>query len=169
MRTSPSGWPTGRGSCSSSIHGGGPSPSIAPLSRRARSPRATCWTARTSCPAGRCACETSSCTNWLTDPHVRARPMKAIVVHEVGGPEALRLADVAAPTPGPEQVLVRVAAAGVNYADVLLRAGQYDATAPPFVPGIEAAGTLEAGGSGVAGYAPGAPVCGWGRRRHPQL
>jgi NADPH:quinone reductase len=95
--------------------------------------------------------------------------MKAVVVREVGGPEALRLADVAAPAPGPGQALVRVAAAGVNYADVLLRAGQYDATAPPFVPGIEAAGTVEAVGSGVAGYAPGDRVCGWVRGGYAEL
>jgi len=44
--------------------------------------------------------------------------MKAIRYHEVGGPEVLRFEDVADPTPGPDQVLIEVAAAGVNYADV---------------------------------------------------
>lgn len=76
--------------------------------------------------------------------------MKAIRVHEPGGPEALRLDDVPRPAPGAGQVLIAVEAAGVNYIDVYQRTGQY-ATARPFVPGQEAAGTVAALGPGVSG------------------
>jgi NADPH2:quinone reductase len=76
--------------------------------------------------------------------------VKAIRVHEPGGPEALRLDDVPRPEPGAGQVLIAVEAAGVNYIDVYQRTGQYK-TALPFVPGQEAAGTVAALGAGVNG------------------
>jgi NADPH2:quinone reductase len=76
--------------------------------------------------------------------------VKAIRVHEPGGPEALRLDDLPRPEAGAGQVLIAVEAAGVNYIDVYQRTGQYK-TALPFVPGQEAAGTLAALGAGVNG------------------
>jgi NADPH2:quinone reductase len=77
--------------------------------------------------------------------------MKAILVHEFGGPEALRFEEVATPTPGPGQVLVKVHAAGVNPYDTYMRAGTY-AIKPqlPYTPGSDAAGVIEAVGSGVS-------------------
>jgi NADPH2:quinone reductase len=76
--------------------------------------------------------------------------MKAIQVHQFGGPEVLELREVAAPKPGPGQVLVRVHAAGVNPYDTYMRAGTY-AIKPqlPYTPGSDAAGTVEAVGDGV--------------------
>jgi NADPH2:quinone reductase len=77
--------------------------------------------------------------------------MKAILVHEFGGPEALRFEEVETPTPGPGQVLVKVHAAGVNPYDTYMRAGTY-AIKPqlPYTPGSDAAGVIEAVGGGVA-------------------
>lgn len=74
--------------------------------------------------------------------------MKAIRVHATGGPEVLRYEDVPAPEPGAGQVLVRVAAAGVNYIDTYQRSGLYR-VAPPFTLGQEGAGTVAAVGPDV--------------------
>lgn len=86
--------------------------------------------------------------------------MKAITIPEFGGPEALVLSEVPDPEPGAGEVLVRVAAAGVNRADVLQRQGHY---APPpgesEVPGLEVSGTIEALGDGVEGWSVGDEVC----------
>ncbi len=79
--------------------------------------------------------------------------MKAIVVHEFGGPEVLRPEDVPDPAPGPHEVVVRVHAAGVNPADTYVRAGTYARKpAVPFIPGYDAAGTIEAIGPDVHGF-----------------
>jgi NADPH2:quinone reductase len=76
--------------------------------------------------------------------------MKAIRVHQFGGPEVLTLEDVPDPTPGTGQVLVRVRAAGVNPADTYIRTGTYAALPPlPYTPGSDAAGTVDALGAGV--------------------
>src|SRR5258708_235487 len=77
--------------------------------------------------------------------------MKAIRVHQFGGPEVLKLEEVPTPKPDAGQVLVRVRAAGVNPYDTYMRAGTY-AIKPhlPYTPGSDAAGTVEALGSGVA-------------------
>jgi NADPH2:quinone reductase len=83
--------------------------------------------------------------------------MKAIRYHDAGGPEVLRYEDVAQPVPGPGQVLVEVAAAGVNYADVRNRLTA-TAAALPAIPGNEAAGTVAAVGPGVTHFAPGDAV-----------
>jgi NADPH2:quinone reductase len=71
----------------------------------------------------------------------------------------LRLEDVAAPSPGPRQVLIDVRATGVNYADALMVAGRYQ-TRPefPFSPGLETAGVVARCGEGVTRLAPGARV-----------
>jgi NADPH2:quinone reductase len=82
--------------------------------------------------------------------------VRAIVVSAYGGPEALTLADREAPVAGPGQVLVNVAAAGVNYADIYQRQGQPPYRPPlPYVPGSEGAGTVAEVGPGVSGLAPG--------------
>ena len=86
--------------------------------------------------------------------------MKAITLPQFGGPEALVLADVETPTPRAGEVLVRVAAAGVNRADLLQRQGHYPP--PPGasdVPGLEVSGVVEALGEGVDGWAVGDEVC----------
>ncbi|MDN3905053.1 quinone oxidoreductase [Arthrobacter sp. YD2] len=70
---------------------------------------------------------------------------KAIVVPQAGGPEILRYEDVDLPEPGPSQLLVKVAAAGVNFIDTYKRAGVYPMSYP-FIPGAEAAGTVVSAG-----------------------
>lgn len=75
--------------------------------------------------------------------------MKAMLVHEFGG--ALQLGEVERPLPGPGQALVRVAACGVNFADTLMVKGKYqEKQTPPFAPGMEIAGVIEAVGEGVS-------------------
>ena len=70
--------------------------------------------------------------------------MKAIVVHEFGGPEVLKLEDVPTPRPAAGQVLVRVRAAGVNPYDTYMRNGTYAVKPPlPYTPGSDAAGDVE--------------------------
>jgi NADPH2:quinone reductase len=83
--------------------------------------------------------------------------MKAIQIHETGGPEVLRLAELPIPQPGPGQVLIRVEAVGVNFIEIYFRKGTYKA-ALPLTPGSEAAGTVEELGPGVAGFATGDAV-----------
>ncbi|MDB6123814.1 MAG: quinone oxidoreductase [Pedosphaera sp.] len=76
--------------------------------------------------------------------------MKAIRVHQFGGPEVMKLEEVPTPQVGPGQVLVRIHAAGINPVDTYIRAGAY-ATKPilPYTPGKDGAGVVEAVGSGV--------------------
>ncbi len=74
--------------------------------------------------------------------------MRAIRVHEYGGPEVFKLEEVALPEPGGGEALVTVEAAGVNFIDVYHRTGLYPG-ALPFTPGMEAAGVVEAVGPGV--------------------
>ena len=76
--------------------------------------------------------------------------MKAIRVHEFGGPEVLKLREVPTPKPSTGEVLVRIHAAGVNPYDTYMRAGTY-ALKPslPYTPGSDAAGVVEAVGDGV--------------------
>ncbi|WP_434992623.1 quinone oxidoreductase family protein [Arthrobacter sp. Ld5] len=78
----------------------------------------------------------------------------AIVVTAPGGPDVLTLATVDRPEPGPGQLLVKVAAAGVNFIETYQRSGAY-AVDFPFTPGAEAAGTVEALGEGVTDFAVG--------------
>lgn len=77
--------------------------------------------------------------------------MRAIRVHQVGGPEALTLDDVPVPQPGPGEVLIKVAAAGVNFIDVYHRTGRYQISLP-FTLGTEAAGVVAAVGEGVTEF-----------------
>lgn len=83
--------------------------------------------------------------------------MKAIRVHNPGGPEAMRLEEIPVPAPGEGQVLVRIEAVGVNFIDVYKRSGIY-ALPTPFVVGEEAAGVVEAVGPGVSGVKAGERV-----------
>ena len=87
---------------------------------------------------------------------------KAIRIREPGGPEVLELGEVEIPKPGASQVLVDVAAAGLNRADCLQRRGFYPAPpgVPPDVPGLELAGVVEAVGSSVTAWKPGDRVMG---------
>jgi NADPH2:quinone reductase len=80
--------------------------------------------------------------------------MHAIVARHSGGPEVLQLAEVDRPVPGPGQLLVKVAAAGVNFIDTYQRSGVYKVPFP-FTPGSEMAGTVEATGDGVEGFSAG--------------
>ena len=80
--------------------------------------------------------------------------MNAIVVTQTGGPEVLTYGQRAALEPGPGQLLVEVAAAGVNFIDTYHRTGYYPRQLP-FTPGSELAGTVAAVGEGVTGFAPG--------------
>src|ERR1700747_2889240 len=76
--------------------------------------------------------------------------MKAIRVHEFGGPEQLKLDELPTPKPAAGQILVRVHAAGVNPYDTYMRAGTYAVKpALPFTPGSDAAGIVEAVGEGI--------------------
>lgn len=82
--------------------------------------------------------------------------MKAIQVHQFGGPEVLALHEIPAPKPGPGEVLVRVRAAGVNPYDTYMRSGSYAIKPPlPYTPGSDAAGTVEAVGQGITSVKPG--------------
>ncbi|MET3205319.1 MULTISPECIES: quinone oxidoreductase [unclassified Arthrobacter] len=83
--------------------------------------------------------------------------MHAIVVRQPGGPEVLELAEVDRPTPGPGQLLIKVAATGVNFIETYQRGGMYQVPFP-FTPGSEAAGTVEELGEGVENFAVGTRV-----------
>ena len=85
--------------------------------------------------------------------------MKAIRVYEFGGPEVLRLEDVAEPRPAAGQVVVRVRAAGVNPVDTYIRSGAHAVRpALPYTPGLDAAGEVVAVGEGVGGLSAGQRV-----------
>jgi len=83
--------------------------------------------------------------------------MKATVVNRAGGPEVLEYTDVETPKPKAGEALVKIAAIGVNYIDVYHRTGLYKLPTP-FIPGSEAAGTVEALGDGVTDVAIGERV-----------
>lgn len=80
--------------------------------------------------------------------------MKAIQVPKTGGVEVLTLVDIPAPKPKPNEVVVKIAAAGVNFIDVYFREGRYP-IAPPFILGQEAAGVVSEVGSDVKDFKPG--------------
>jgi len=77
--------------------------------------------------------------------------MKAIQVPQVGGVEVLTLVEIPVPKPKPNEVVVKIAAAGVNYIDVYFREGRYPVT-PPFILGQEAAGVVREVGSEVKDF-----------------
>ncbi len=83
--------------------------------------------------------------------------MKAIQIHSTGGPEVLQLVDIDRPTIGPEDVLIRQTAVGLNYIDVYVRLGIYKKDLP-IVVGREGAGVVEAVGAAVTAFVPGMRV-----------
>jgi NADPH:quinone reductase-like Zn-dependent oxidoreductase len=89
--------------------------------------------------------------------------MRAIQVHRYGGPEVLQLEEVARPSPGAGELLIRVHATGVLPMDTYVRSGAMAQVAPrplPYIPGTAFAGAIAAVGSGVTGFEPGQAVCG---------
>ena len=86
--------------------------------------------------------------------------MRAVVVSQPGGPDVLKLEEVPDPAPAAGEVVVSIAAAGVNRADLMQRQGFYPPPpgAPPY-PGLECAGQITAVGAGVTGLRPGDEVC----------
>src|SRR5438067_9708241 len=85
--------------------------------------------------------------------------MKAIRINETGGPEVMHLEEVETPTPREGEVLIKVAAAGINYADLAQRQGTYlTRTRTPLILGGEFAGTVVALGPGVSTPTPGTLV-----------
>src|SRR6266700_1118170 len=91
-----------------------------------------------------------------------AKPtMKAIIVHEYGGPEVLKYEEVPRPEPKEDQILVRVIAAGVNPVDALIRSGMFakhEKDAFPMTPGADIAGVVAKVGSKVTKFKAGDPV-----------
>ncbi len=80
--------------------------------------------------------------------------MRAMVVRQFGPPEVFEQREMPDPQPAPGQVLIRVKAVGINFADLLQRMGLYPGTPhPPFIPGLEAAGIVESAPSG-SGFGP---------------
>ena len=86
--------------------------------------------------------------------------MRAIVISEVGGPEGLELREIDDPVPGPDDAVVEVTAAGLNFIDTYHRSGLYPVELP-FTPGLEAAGTVTAVGRDVTDVVVGDRVA-WG-------
>ncbi|MPZ23017.1 MAG: zinc-binding dehydrogenase [Dehalococcoidia bacterium] len=83
---------------------------------------------------------------------------RAVVVRETGGPEVLKVEEHAVPNPGEDEARVRVAAAGINFRDTLMRAGS--GTPPlPWIPGNDGSGVVEEIGPGVTGLKVGDRVC----------
>jgi NADPH:quinone reductase-like Zn-dependent oxidoreductase len=98
--------------------------------------------------------------------------MKAIVLHEYGGPEKLKYEDVADPVPGEGEVVVRLAATSVNPIDFKMRSGAAAARYPlefPAILGRDIAGIVRASGPGVTGFAPGDKVIAFGTKSYAEL
>jgi NADPH2:quinone reductase len=83
--------------------------------------------------------------------------MTAIQIAETGGPEVLKVVEVPIPKPGPGQVLIKVAATGINFIEIYFREGRYKSSLP-FIPGSEASGIVDMLGDGVSGFAVGDAV-----------
>ena len=95
--------------------------------------------------------------------------MKAIVFESLGGPEVMKLAEVPRPEVKPGTVLIKVHAAGINFADTLFRQGQYMMQPQfPETPGFEAAGEIEAVGAGVPNLKPGQRVAALGSKMYAE-
>jgi NADPH:quinone reductase len=91
--------------------------------------------------------------------------LHAVRVHQPGGLEAMVYEEVRTPEPAPGTVLIKIAAAGVNFIDTYQRSGLYPLPTP-FTLGVEGAGTVVAVGDGVAGYRPGDRVTWISRQLH---
>ena len=88
--------------------------------------------------------------------------MRAVRFHTHGGLDVLQVDDIDVPEPQADEVLVEVAAAGVNPVDTYFRDGSYTPFAMPMIPGVDVAGEVAAVGSGVTGFEVGDPVVGTG-------
>lgn len=98
--------------------------------------------------------------------------MKAVVIHQYGGPNELKLEDWQDPTPGEGEVLVRVAAASMNPIDWKIRSGAMQHLFPvefPMIPGYDVSGTVRAVGAGVTAFAPGDKVFARAPRAYAEL
>lgn len=84
--------------------------------------------------------------------------MRAVEFQEYGGPEVLKVVAAETPEPGPGQVTIDAAYAGVNFADLKARAEGYRVPSLPFRPGLEVSGRIRSAGEGVAGLRPGQEV-----------
>ena len=84
--------------------------------------------------------------------------MKAIVVHEFGGPEVLKYEDAPRSEPKEDEILIRTMAAGVNPVDSYIRAGRYHGGKLPLIPGMDAAGVVEKVGAKITKFKAGDPV-----------
>ena len=91
-------------------------------------------------------------------PNHRSPPVKAILCHRYGSADDLVLGDIPDPVAGPGEVVVKVAAVGLNFFDTLIIAGKYQTKPPfPFSPGGELAGVVERVGAGVTALGAGRP------------
>jgi len=88
--------------------------------------------------------------------------MRAVRLHDHGGPDVLQVDDTDRPDPGDDELLVEVAAAGVNPVDTYFRDGSYEPVGLPFTPGVDFAGTVAAVGEDVTDFATGDRVYGTG-------
>jgi NADPH:quinone reductase-like Zn-dependent oxidoreductase len=98
--------------------------------------------------------------------------MKAVVLHEYGGPEKLKYEDVPDPVPGAGQLLVRLAASSVNPVDYKMRSGEAAARFPVQFPGIlgrDISGIVRSLGEGVTGFAPGDHVMAFSEKTYAEL
>lgn len=98
--------------------------------------------------------------------------MKAIVLHEYGGPEKLKYEDMPDPVPGEGEVLVRLSATSVNPVDYKMRSGEAQQRFPVQFPGIlgrDVAGIVRELGPGVTGFSPGDKVIGFGSATYAEL
>src|SRR5215472_19258308 len=85
--------------------------------------------------------------------------MRALICREWGGIDGLELGEMPMPQPAADEVLIRVKASAVNYADAIMVAGRYQTKpALPFSSGLETAGVVAACGRGTSGFKPGDPV-----------
>ena len=95
--------------------------------------------------------------------------MKAIIFDKLGGPEVMHLGDLPKPEAKPGTVLIKVRAAGINFADTLFRQGQYVMEPKlPDTPGLEGAGEIEAAGADVQGFKPGMRVAFLGSKSYAE-
>jgi NADPH:quinone reductase-like Zn-dependent oxidoreductase len=99
----------------------------------------------------------------LVDSSALGQTMKAIVVHQFGGPEVLKYEDVPRPQPKQGEILVRVVAAGVNPVDTYVTAGKFGNAALPLTPGRDVAGIVEELGPGATKFKKGDAVYAYSR------
>jgi len=109
---------------------------------------------RRGCDPDRVEAQLARDRSKLRPLHARILPVKAVRIHEDGGPEVLRYEDVPDPSAGPGEVLLRLRTASLNHLDVWVRRG-LPSVPKPRILGADGAGVVEALGDGVDGFAPG--------------